>query len=287
MSPLVSVVMPVFNGERFIAQAVDSILSQTFTGFEFIIIDDGSVDATPKMLADLKDPRVKVTRIGREGGPRAGIVAALNEGLRRATGRYIARMDADDVSLPTRLEKQLAFMEAHRDHAAVGCRVRWIGVAGEPIKTPILQTRTDRVEAMLLMGALSMYHPAVMMRSEAVRAAGGYRRQFQYIEDFDLFLRLLDVGHLANVDEELLLYRRHPNQTGRRRPENVKPLKDAIDAALERRGLVRVLGYPFLMPKGTESSRPTWTPRPQFVGGPRRPNGGLSVPPSDPPRPAA
>src|SRR5579859_2675921 len=119
-SPLVSVAMPVYNAQRYLAQAVDSILAQSFKDFEFIIIDDGSTDSSTEILRkyEAADPRIRLF-----SRPNTGLTIALNEALGYARGRYLARMDSDDVSLPRRLEKQVAFMEDHPDHVAVGCRV--------------------------------------------------------------------------------------------------------------------------------------------------------------------
>lgn len=116
--PLVSVVMPVYNSERFVAEAVDSILQQTLTDFEFLIVDDGSTDGSLGIIQDYaeRDPRIRIT----QHSENRGVAAARNTGIARASGKYVAVMDSDDVSLPQRIEKQVTYLEAHSDIGAVG-----------------------------------------------------------------------------------------------------------------------------------------------------------------------
>jgi glycosyltransferase involved in cell wall biosynthesis len=212
-SPAVSVVLPVHNGADFLKAALDSILAQTVRDFECIVVDDGSSDATPAMLADIAraDPRVRIVRI-----EHAGIVAALNRGLAEARGSLIMRMDSDDIALPERMARQVAFLAAEPAVAVVGGAIELIDRAGATIRRvdyPITPTETA---AAILKGS-PLAHPAVMMRRDVIREAGGYRPQFQYAEDYDLWLRVGERWAIANLPELVLRYRNHSQKVSVRR----------------------------------------------------------------------
>ena len=203
--PVVSVILPIYNSERYIVQAIESILSQTWGDFELIGVDDGSKDSTPRLLAEIaaRDARVRI--ISR---PNTGIVGALNDGLAVARGEFIARMDADDLSLPERFSRQVAFLRAHPEVVAVGCNVLRIDPDDRPIGPEIFPTDHATILQKLRQGeGGTIPHPGVMMRRSAVEAIGGYRQKFQWVEDLDLYLRLGEVGELANLPETLLSYR--------------------------------------------------------------------------------
>lgn len=224
--PRISVVMPVRDGEAFLAEAVESILAQTFADFEFVILDDGSRDATPGMLEDLavRDPRIRLHRL-----PAEGIVPALNRGLAASRGEFVARMDADDVALPHRLERQLARLEADGGLVALGSAALEMDATGAELGTVSVATEPGEIRA-LLATRNALLHPTVMARREALVAAGGYRRALGHAEDYDLWLRLSRDGHLANLPEPLLKLRRHRRQTSR-----VRELEQRAAAALARR----------------------------------------------------
>lgn len=204
----VSVVLPVRNGAAHLREAVDSILSQTMTAFELIVIDDGSTDATPALLAGLSDPRVRVLR--QDG---LGLVAALNRGLMEARGPYVARMDADDIARPGRLAAQAARLDAAPGVALVGGAYRVIAADGTPMDTVHPPTGAEAVQAGLLARNV-IAHPTVMLRRDAVLAAGLYRPAFDRAEDYDLWLRLSERHQLENLTEIVLDYRQHPGQSG-------------------------------------------------------------------------
>ncbi len=207
--PRVSVVLPVYNAERFVGEAIDSILGQTLADFELIVIDDGSTDATGTILADraARDPRIRlVTRENR------GLTPTLNEGLAAARADYVAIMNADDVALAERLERQAAFLDAHPAVAAVGSQTRLILADGTPGPSVSLPQTPADVRA-FLPKASPLAHPAVMFRRAAVIAAGGYRPQIEPAEDYDLWLRLADRYGLANLPNVLLHYRVHGGQS--------------------------------------------------------------------------
>ncbi len=207
-TPRVSVVMPVHNGARYLAQAVESILAQTFTDFEFVIVDDGSTDDTPELLRryEAADGRIRVYR-----QEKAGLPASLNHGCRRARGAYLARMDADDIAFPDRLARQVEFLDRHPRVAMVGSAVVRIDGAGREIKRNVCPTSHAEIVA-----ALREYtpftHPTVMLRAEALAALGGYREAYGPAEDHDLWVRLSERYELANLPDPLLYYRVYPGQ---------------------------------------------------------------------------
>lgn len=203
--PIVSVVMPVYNAERFVAQAVESILGQTFSDFEFIIIDDGSTDYTPTIIAKYKDPRIKVIRKERN----EGIVSALNLGIALARGDYIARMDADDISLPHRLEVQMKLIEKDPSIILLGGWCKEIDENGKIIKTHRYPESHEKLVNNLINIKKFPPHPSMIFRKDLVLKVKGYRERFRHAEDADLWLRLVDHGKFACVPEVVLLLRKH------------------------------------------------------------------------------
>lgn len=206
--PAVSVLMSVYNGERFLAEAVESILTQTFPDFEFLIIDDGSTDSTAEILAAYArgDSRVRVVSQKNKGR-----TASLNEGIQLARGKYIARMDADDISLPQRLEKQLEFMTAHPETVLLGTAVEWMTQAGQIFRVENFPGGDAELRE-ALRRENPFRHPTILMRKETVVAVRGYRQLFDESEDYDLWLRMAEVGQVASLDEPLVKYRIHPKQ---------------------------------------------------------------------------
>lgn len=203
--PAISVLMPVYNGAGFLAAAVDSVLAQTVTDFELIAIDDGSSDGSSDLLQQLaaRDQRVRVVRQDNQG-----IVASLNRALSLASAPLVARMDADDICRPDRFAKQIAFLDRHPEIAAVSGAMDVIDEAGGYLRTEAFPTLPDAVDSELLYRSC-VCHPAVMARTAALRSVGGYRKNLQYAEDYDLWLRLAEVGKIANLPDVLLSYRLH------------------------------------------------------------------------------
>jgi glycosyltransferase involved in cell wall biosynthesis len=250
--PAISVLIPVHNGGRFVHQAVASVLGQTFTDFECLVIDDGSTDGTARILRGLAaaDPRVRV--ISREN---RGLVATLNELNALARGRYLARMDADDLCAPGRLAAQFRFLEENADCVAVGTAVDLIDPSGRRLKTMRVPRTHDEILAELLAGnGGAMIHPAVMFRASAMAAVSGYDPAFAgYGEDWDLFRRLSVHGRLANLGDVLLRYRMHPHSYNHtRRADQVRTYLAAVNAARREHGLGLLLALP--------GSRPARTP---------------------------
>ena len=197
----VSVVLPVRNGERFLREALHSTLGQTLSDLELIVVDDGSTDSTPEILAEVagRDPRVRVQR--QEPG---GLTVALNAGCALAESPLIARMDADDVMLLDRLERQVAYLDAHPDVALLGGGIVLIDEDGREV---------DREPGRLQLDFLvrnELTHATVMMRADAFRELGGYR--LDQSEDYDLWLRFDEGYSVVAVAEPVIRYRLHPGQ---------------------------------------------------------------------------
>jgi glycosyltransferase involved in cell wall biosynthesis len=234
-APLISVVMSVYNGERYVPEAVESILAQTFADFEFILIDDGSTDGSKALLQGYAklDPRVRL--ISR---PNEGLTKTLNEALGLARGEFVARMDADDVSLPMRFEKQAAFLHANPDCVCVGARVLRVDPYGSPLSESDHRLAHEEIDRQLMEEGLgwAITHPVAMMRRDAVATVGGYREQFSTSQDLDLWLRLAEVGRLANLPDVLLKYRYHPQSAGFTKFEEQRRVKSIIlqDAYIRR-----------------------------------------------------
>jgi glycosyltransferase involved in cell wall biosynthesis len=194
--------MPVYNAEHYVAGAVRSILEQTFRDFELIVIDDGSTDRSPEILRSLAD---QDSRIAIHRQSNSGIAASLNLGCSLARGTYVARMDADDISLPRRFEKQVAFLDAHSDVGVLGTLIQDIGAGGEPGPIWPLPTTAATIRWFLMFGNC-MAHPTVMMRRDIINRLK-YNLAAAHVEDYDLWIRACGVTNLANISEVLLKYR--------------------------------------------------------------------------------
>jgi len=206
-NPAISVLMPVYNTERYLSEAIESILNQTYENFEFIIVDDGSTDRSSLILQEYAETDSRIRLIRQEN---TGMVGALNRGLKETAAPLIARMDADDVALPHRLEAQLKFMENHPEHVVVGGHTYFIDPDGQILKLYRLALDHNEIEERLLQGGGgAVVHAAAMFRKSAIEEAGGYRKDFEFIEDFDLYLRLLKIGKFANLDRVVYHYRHH------------------------------------------------------------------------------
>jgi glycosyltransferase involved in cell wall biosynthesis len=212
--PLISVVMPVYNALPYLRQALDSMLGQTLAGFELLIFDDGSTDGSLDVL-DSYATRDRRIRLFKES--HAGYTVWLNKGLQLSRSRYYARMDADDVAHPERLALQVAYLAAHPDCVAVGADVQYIDSDGWPITRLHVPTSHEQIVDQLLRGrGHALVHPLAMFPHEALLRVGGYRAEYETAEDLDLYLRLSQIGRLANLPQVLLQYRRHAYSVGSR-----------------------------------------------------------------------
>lgn len=231
--PTISVVMAVRNGQSYLAEAIDSVLAQTLIDFEFLIVDDGSSDDTAAILKryEARDARVRVIR-----QENTGLTRALNVALAKARGRYIARMDADDVSEPDRFSAQVNYMDERPELVALGCKLSLIDPDGEHLAHRQPPVSHDAIVARLLEGDGAIPHPSAMIRHDALRAAGGYREEFACAQDLDLWLRLSEIGALANLDRPLLRYRLHCDSvTTARRDQQLMFARKAVQDAFSRR----------------------------------------------------
>jgi cellulose synthase/poly-beta-1,6-N-acetylglucosamine synthase-like glycosyltransferase len=203
--PKVSVVMSVYNGERFLRQAVESILDQTLTDFEFIVVDDGSTDGTAEILSSYAeaDPRLRI--ITQEN---RGLIQSLNRAIGAAQGEYMARMDADDISMPERLTVQVRWLDSHPQVAMLGTRYDEIDEHGKVVRRGNRYVGSALVERALLQGNFSVFcHGSVMFRRTCFEHIGGYREQFKHAEDYDLWLRMAEHYELDNLAETLYQHR--------------------------------------------------------------------------------
>lgn len=205
-----SVLMCVFNGEQYVATAIKSILNQTFKDFEFVIVDDGSADSTPRILEEFaqRDRRIRVVTQSNQGLP-----LARNRAVKAATADIVAWMDADDVSEPRRMELQLNYLATHPECIVVGGQWACIDEAGRLLYSRPAATDHTAIVASLLNGVNELANPAVMIRKEPLRTAGLYNPKIRVAEDTDLWLRLYKYGQFANLPVRVLRYRLHAKQT--------------------------------------------------------------------------
>lgn len=207
--PLVSVLMPVFNAERYLVDAIESVLGQSVPNLELLIVDDGSTDRSRATIEGAARRDARVRPVFR---PHCGLIDTLNAGLDAALGRWVARMDADDVCLPDRLAAQLRLAGQHPGIAVVGTYAWYLGETGKVLGLYRLgPTSPEEMRQLVQNGDLiSMIHPTVMMDRRAVLAAGGYDGRFRHVEDLELYNRLAERGHLLlTLPEPKLLYRVH------------------------------------------------------------------------------
>ena len=228
--------MPVWNAAPWLEEAASSILGQTFRDLELVAVDDGSTDDSPAILDALARRDRRVVVLHRES---TGIVGALEDGFAAARAKLVARMDADDVSLPDRIALQVAWMEQRPEVVALGTAIEVVDPFGSPVKRHHPPVEHAAIEARLLAGdGWGLVHASALLRRDAVARAGGYRRIFEHVEDIDLFLRLGERGRLANLPDVLFRNRHHLasiNKTHFRRQGALK--RQAIAEACARRGL--------------------------------------------------
>ena len=202
--------MSVFNNAPYLAAAIESILAQTVADFELLIVNDGSTDGSGAIIDAYAGRDGRVRAIHQEN---RGLVASLNRLVNESRSTLVARMDGDDIAMPNRFERQLAFMAAHPDHGVVGTWTSDIDKAGKPYPLKGADQPADYQTFLewLETGPL-LCHPSVIMRRDLVRAVGGYHPAFVHCEDYDLWLRLAERTKICSVPERLLLYRHTSSQ---------------------------------------------------------------------------
>ena len=233
--PAISVVMSTYNNANYRREAVDSILLQTYRDFELIVINDGSKDNTEQILREYEAQDCRVRVVSREN---KGLTDSLNEGVELARGRYIARMDADDVAYRDRFAVQMAYMESHPECVCCGTLVRLIDPYGSSLGDLDRPRTHEEIDAVLMTGSgWTMVHPTILMRTDVVRRIGAYRRHLDACEDLDLFIRLAEVGRLANLDSVQLDYRQHLTSINKTKLQRQIVLsQEVLDEANARRG---------------------------------------------------
>jgi glycosyltransferase involved in cell wall biosynthesis len=204
-TPLISVAMPVYNGEKYLAEAVDSILAQTFTDFELIIIDDGSTDNSLSVLQAYQKRDSRIRLISREN---KNLVATLNEIIDLARGKWVARMDQDDIALPQRFERQLEWLYS----TSADISGSWVQRFGTSDRRVVRLSQTDEAVKMEMLFCSPFVHPSVMMRTLLIKRLR-YKSLWEKAEDYDLWERAAEAGwKMTNAPEVLLLYRVHKSQ---------------------------------------------------------------------------
>jgi len=202
--PSISVILPAYNAQAYLREAIDSILNQTFTDFEFLIFNDGSTDTTQTIIDSYTDPRI----IAFHSPNNKGYVHWLNEGIKQANGKYIARMDADDISMPERFQLQFDYMEKHLEIGVCGGQIITI-CTKETIKKPLSD---DEIRWWFFKGC-PLTHPSVFIRKVILDKWNlTYDKKLQPAEDYDMWWRMAQVCQLANLDITLLQYRYHAQQ---------------------------------------------------------------------------
>lgn len=229
--PVVSVVMVIRDVERFLPEAIESVLHQTFRDFEFIIVDFGSSDRSKSIAQGYADadPRIRLSSI-----PACSYIEAKVAACSLPSGRYLAIQDADDVSLSNRLMAEVEFLEAHPEIGFLGGAVQWIDSEGRQLPTGDDYPSEDEEIRRELGVRNPFWHPTVMIRREAFERVGGYRRVFVQSDDYDLWLRISEQYKCANLKEKVLNYRIHPQQLSFRKR------KDQILCALAARASAKL-----------------------------------------------
>ena len=202
-NPLVSVLMSVYNGDRYLNEAVESILSQTYEDFEFIIINDGSTDQTKEILSSFSEIDHRIRVFHQENH---GLIFSLNKGLELARGKYVARMDADDISLPRRLEEQINYLRANPDVGVLGTQMEIINENGKKIGKYQVPCSHNLIIWQVLFGR-PFAHPSVMFKKSIIEQVGGYSKKYTHAEDLELWSRLVGKTQFRNLSESLCKYR--------------------------------------------------------------------------------
>ena len=236
LRPAASVVIPVYNTARYLERAIDSVLNQTFTDFELLLLDDGSTDGSSAILDRYQacDSRCRVFH-----NHNRGVITTRNEGNSMARADIIFLMDSDDICMPDRFEKQFTYLSEHPECVAVGSRILLIDQDDMPIMHMGDKLTHEEIDSTNISGeAACFFQPTVAVRKSAVEKVGGYRAEYRRAEDFDLFLRLAEVGTLTNLPDVLLKYRQHLSSIGylhgnEQADTAIRSIKDACN----RRGI--------------------------------------------------
>ena len=239
--PLISVIMPVYNEEKTVKKAVESVLKQTYRKIELIIIDDASTDSTPKIVSELakEDDRIVMLR----NSVNRGITYSLNRGLRKASGKYIARIDGDDWYHPRKLELQMTFLEERRDYGIVGTFYVLLTRDKMALKVSLPITHEEILRQLAYRNAFA--HSSIMVRKDILDAVGYYDERYEYAQDYDLYFRILSISKGYNIPK-YLLFRRSKSQN--RKTLTKRTINSIIIPLRYRKVLGRyTLYYPLLI----------------------------------------
>jgi len=221
-APIASVVLPYYNSERFLGAAIESILDQSFVEFELLLINDGSTDNSREIAASYKDARIVLI----DNSENKGLIYSLNTGIEQAKGKYIVRMDADDISMPERIKKQVAFMDANPGIGAAGCS--YYSFSERSVKKVYAIEEPEVLRTLLLFNSC-LCHPATIIRKAILDEHHiRYNPAFPNAEDYDLWIQISKVSKLSNVKDFLFKYRRHEKQVTALQRKEVKETAQAI-----------------------------------------------------------
>jgi glycosyltransferase involved in cell wall biosynthesis len=204
-TPKITVLMPVYNGEKYLHESIESILNQSYVDFEFLIIDDASVDKSAEIVRLFDDPRICYLKNDRN----LGLIGTLNKGLDIARGEYIARMDQDDISLPKRFAKQVAFLDRHPEIGVLGTAIQMIDSDGNSLESALVFPDSPICIEWAMYFFCPIAHPTVFMRKNIAKEGGGYSPEAVHAEDYDFWVRLSKITRFSNLVETLLKLRKH------------------------------------------------------------------------------
>jgi glycosyltransferase involved in cell wall biosynthesis len=224
--PRVTVVIPIYNREKYVGIAVESILSQTFPDFELLVIDDGSIDRSIAVVLSFSDPRIRLVR----NHTNLGVSTTRNRGIQLARGEYLAFLDSDDWACPERLAKQTAFLDNHPDYAAVGSWIEWMSEEGHPLGTIKRKPTSPEEIAAWRLFQVGIENSTSMARTVVLRAYR-HREEFDVSEDFDLWARIAANHKLATLPEVLVRRRMHAGQLTQEKAARAPERRLAIYAA--------------------------------------------------------
>lgn len=255
LNPKISVIMSTHNGERFIKEAIDSILKQNFSDFEFLIVQDGSNDLTPVILEECarNDQRIKII----SNAQNLGLTKSLNKAISQAKGEYIARQDDDDVSLPERFKKQFDFMEKNQRFALVGCLGLIVNERGEAIGEKNLAVSYEKIKKRLLFNN-QFIHSSLFARKSILEKEGFYNDDFKKAQDYELVLRLAEKYPVANLAERLLKWRFLPSSISWESKEQQKYAIMARWWAITRYGYPKITGLFYIIIRCVWLYVPKW-----------------------------
>jgi glycosyltransferase involved in cell wall biosynthesis len=230
--PIITVLLPVYNAALYLKEAIRSILNQTFTDFELLIINDGSTDKSAEIIKTFKDNRIKII----QNDVNIGLIQTLNKGIKLARGKYLARMDADDIAMPKRLEKQVFFLENNPQFALVGSQANIIYNERKTSRKYNMETKSQLIP-LLSFFFCPFLHPSVLIKKSVLNEFQ-YDNNFTIAEDYHLWIRILNKYPCANLKESLLYYREHSNNISNlRKKDKLDSIKKIYHLNLKSVGL--------------------------------------------------